>query len=159
MNPSKFQIESEIVDRFLRTPGYTNFSLHDPNVPPAAETGADVLVILDGKRYGVQVTVLHTDEGLDPSRKGSELRRQEAAFKNSTRSYAAWGIPNPMAALKYRIAGKCQKTYPPSGFDEVVLLVVAGVPQLGAITSTLVLDLALQVNQMNAELAPKGASP
>jgi hypothetical protein len=96
MNPSKFQIESEIVYRFLRTLGYTNFSLHDPNAPPATETGTDVLVILDGKRYGVQVTVLHTDEGLDLSRKGSELRRQEAAFKNSTRPYAAWGIPNPI---------------------------------------------------------------
>jgi hypothetical protein len=45
-----------------------------------------------------------------------------------------------MAALKYRIAGKCQKTYPASGFDEVVLLIVAGVPQMGAITSTLVLE-------------------
>jgi hypothetical protein len=154
MKPSKFQLESEIVDRFLRILGYPNFSLRDPNAPPATETGADVLVILDGKRYGVQVTVLHTDEGLDQSRKGSEPRHQEAAFKNSTQPYAAWGNPNPMAALKYRIAEKCQKTYPPSGFDEVVLLIVAGVPQMGAITSTLVLDLALQVNHMNAELAP-----
>jgi hypothetical protein len=154
MNPSKFQIESEIVDRFLRAVGYTNFSLHDPNVPPATETGADVLVILDGKRYGVQVTVLHTDEGLDQSRKGSELRRQEAAFKNSTQPYAAWGTPNPMTALQYRIAEKCAKSYPAANFDEVVLLVVSGMPQMGAIASTLVLDLALQVDKMNAELAP-----
>jgi hypothetical protein len=80
MNQFKFQIESEIVDRFLRTLRYANFSLRDPNAPPATETGADVLVILDGKRYGVQVTVLHTDEGLDPAAKEAncDARKQRS---------------------------------------------------------------------------------
>ena len=153
MNRSKFQTESELVDRFLRLLGYSDFSLHDPNAA-GTETGADVLVLMPGKRYGVQVTVLHTDEGRDPSRKGSELRRQEARFNNSTQPYAAWGVPNPMAALRYRIAEKSRKVYPAADFDEVVLLVASGLPQMGVIGSTLVLDLALEIDRMNAELAP-----
>jgi hypothetical protein len=44
--------------------GYRDLSFQDPNVQPSVETGSDVLVLLDGKRYGVQVTLLHTDEGL-----------------------------------------------------------------------------------------------
>ncbi len=59
-----------------------------------------------------------------------------------------------MAALQYRIVEKCRKTYPPANFDESVLLIASGLPQMGAIASTLVLDLALQVDQMNTELGP-----
>jgi hypothetical protein len=154
MKATKFHEEKEIVERLLRLLGCRNFSLHDPNAQPGAETGADVLVVLDGKRYGVQVTLLHTDEGLSSSQKGSELRRQEARFKNNTQPYAAWGNPRPMPALQYRIAEKCKKSYPPGNFDEVVLLLVSGLPQMGAIASTIVLDLALSADKMNVELSP-----
>jgi hypothetical protein len=112
------------------------------------------LAVLDGKRYGIQVTLLHTDEGLSPTQKGSELRRQEAKFKNSTVPYAAWGNPNPMPALQYRIDEKCKKSYPGANFDEVILLIVSGLPQMGAVTSTIVVEPFLQVDKMNAELSP-----
>jgi hypothetical protein len=55
MNPSKFQLERDIVDRFVRLLGYTNFSLSDPNIGQKIDTGADVLVALNGRRYGIQV--------------------------------------------------------------------------------------------------------
>ena len=64
-------------------------SLHDPNASQGSESGADVLAVLDGKRYGIQVTTLHPDEGLGPIQKGSELRRQETKFRNSVAPYAA----------------------------------------------------------------------
>jgi hypothetical protein len=110
------------------------------------------LAALDGKRHGIQVTLLHSDEGLSSTQRGSELRRQEAKFKNSTQPYAAWGTPNPMPALRYGILEKCKKSYPGANFDEAVLLIVSGLPQMGAITSTLVLDLALQADKMNSDV-------
>jgi hypothetical protein len=36
----------------------------------------------------------------------------------------------------------------------VILAIVSGLPQMGAITSTFVLDLALQVDKMNSDLSP-----
>jgi hypothetical protein len=154
MKPTKFDQEREIVDRFLRLLGCSNFSLHDPNVSQGSETGADVSAVLDGKRYGIEVTLLHSDEGSSSTQRGSELRHQEAKFKNSTVSYAAWGNPNPMPALRYRIEEKCKKSYPESDFDEVVLLVVSGLPQMGAITSTLLFEPFLDLSNMNSELSP-----
>jgi len=134
--------------------GYRDFSFQDPNVQPSVETGSDVLALLDGKRYGFQVTLLHTDEGLTAGQKGSELRREESKYKDSTRPYATWGILNPMGALQYRITEKCSKTYPPNDFDEEVLLIVAALPQMGAIGATMVLEIGLDVDKMNAELSP-----
>jgi hypothetical protein len=99
--------------------------------------------------YGIQVTTLHTDEGLSPIQKGSELRRQETKFRNSVAPYAAWGRPNPMPALQCRIEDKCKKNYPGSNFDEVVLLIVSGLPQMGAITSTILFEPFLQVDKMS----------
>jgi hypothetical protein len=154
MSRSRFLGESELVGRFLQVLGYRDFSLHNPNVQPGVETGSDVLVLLDSKRYGVQVTVLHTDEGLSPRQRGSEHRSQEAKFKNGTQPYAANGNPNPMPALRYRIEAKCSKSYPTNDFDEEILLVVSGLPKMGAIASTIVLPIALQVDKMNSELSP-----
>jgi hypothetical protein len=154
MNPTKFGQEKEIVDRFLRLLGYSNFSLHDPNASQASETGADVLAILDGKRYGIQVTLLHTDESPSSIQKGSELRRQETKFKNSTATYAAWGNPNPMPALQYRIEEKCKKSYPRANFDELVLLIVSGLPQIGAVTCTLLFEPFLDLCKKNSGLSP-----
>jgi hypothetical protein len=100
MKIPKFHEERDIVERLLLLLGHRGFSLHNPNVPPAAETGADVLALLNGQRYGVQVTVLHTDEGQNLKHRGSTLRHQEARFKGTTQPYAAWGNPNPMPALQ-----------------------------------------------------------
>jgi hypothetical protein len=41
-----------------------------------------------------------------------------------------------------------------TAFDELILLIAASVPQLGAIVSTFLLDLALDLNRMNAKLSP-----
>jgi hypothetical protein len=57
MNGNKFQREHDIVERFVRLLGYTQFSLADPNAGQKTDTGADVLLTLDGRRYGIQVTV------------------------------------------------------------------------------------------------------
>jgi hypothetical protein len=42
MNTPRFGEEREIVDRFLRLLGYSDFLLRDPNAEQGLETGADV---------------------------------------------------------------------------------------------------------------------
>jgi hypothetical protein len=39
MNGAKFQLEQDIVNRFVRLLGYTQFSLSDPNAGQKADTG------------------------------------------------------------------------------------------------------------------------
>jgi hypothetical protein len=116
--------------------------------------GQRILLTLDGRRYGIQVTVYHSDEGMNRAQKGSDLRRQEADHKASTAPYAMYGNPSPWTALAKRIAEKSKKQFSAIAFDELVLLIVASVPELGAVGSTLLLDLALDLERMNSTLSP-----
>lgn len=59
-----------------------------------------------------------------------------------------------MPGLLHRIQEKCRKSYPTDNFDEVVLLIVSGLPQLGGVTSTLLFEPFLNIDQMNAQLSP-----
>jgi len=154
MDPSKFQLEREIVDRFLRELGYKDFSLSDPNAGQKADTGADVLLYLDGRRYGIQVTLYHSDEGDTPTQRGSALRRQEALYKTWPTAYAMYGKPGPWGGLAYRLQSKCAKRCSIRTADELVLLVAASVPQTGAIVSTFLWDAAMDLNGMNTILSP-----
>jgi hypothetical protein len=155
---ANFNEEEEIVERFLKLLGYQHFVLSNPNQKAGVETGSDVSVILDKKKYGIQVTILHTDEGASPSGGGSKTRRDEAKYKDSKVPYAIWGKANPMDALENRIREKCQKNYPAYDFDEVVLLVAASLPMQGAMGATLalefVLDDFLQTHKMDLILSP-----
>jgi hypothetical protein len=153
MNGDKFQLEQDIVNRFVRLLGYIQFSLCDPNAGQKADTGADVLLNLNGRKYGIQVTLYHSDEGMNPTGKGSALRREEAQ-KKAQQTYAMYGNPSPWVALARRIAEKSKKRYSPTDFDELILLIAASVPQLGGIVSTSLLDLALDLSRMNAILSP-----
>lgn len=119
MDPSKFQRERDIVERFVRELGYTQFSLTDPNSGQTTDTGADVLLTLDGRRCGIQVTVYHSDEGMKRDQKGSELRRQESVHKASVNPYAMYGDPSPWKALAYRIADKSEKSKKQSLTDRI----------------------------------------
>jgi hypothetical protein len=154
MDPSKFQLERDIVDRFVRELGYTHYSLSDPNAGQKADTGGDVLLRLNGTRYGIQVTVYHPDEGSTPAQKGSALRRQEAAYKGWPTAYAMCTKPSPWNGLAHRFQAKCSKQHSQTAFDELVLLVAASVPQWAGVVSTFLWDRAIDVNMMNAVLSP-----
>jgi hypothetical protein len=154
MDPSKFQLERDIVDRFVRELGYTHFSVSDPNAGQKTDTGADVLLQLDGRRYGIQVTIYHSDEGSNPTQRGSALRRQEAAYRGWSTAYAMSSRPSPWSGLVHRLQAKCGKRYSLTLFDELVLLVAASVPQWAAVASTFLWDRAIDVSMMNAVLSP-----
>ena len=154
MDASKFQLERDIVDRFMRELGYIQFSLSDPNAGQKADSGADVLLDMDGRRYGIQVTIYHSDEGSMPAQRGSLLRSQESAYKSWPTAYAMSAKPSPWTGLVHRLQSKCSKAYSQTVFDELVLLVAASVPQWPGVASTMLLDLALDLNKMNVTLSP-----
>jgi hypothetical protein len=91
---------------------------------------------------------------MNRGQKGSDLRRQESVHRASTAPYAMHGNPSPWTALAKRIADKCKKKYSPIEFEELVLLIVASMPERGAVGSTLLLDRALDLERMSATLSP-----
>ena len=153
MDPSKYPTERAMVDQFLREWGHTSFALSDPNAGHKADTGADVLADLDGRRYGFQVTVYHADEG-DAPQKGSKLRAQEAPYQAWPTAYAMYGKVSPLSGLLYRLQSKCAKRYPTKTVDHLVLLIAASLPEMGALVSTFLWDGAININEMNAILSP-----
>jgi hypothetical protein len=65
-----------------------------------------------------------------------------------------YGNPSPWTALAQRIADKSKSSFSSTAFDELALLIVASVPELGAVGSTFLLDLALDLERMNATFSP-----
>lgn len=150
MNPAKYTKERDIVDRFLQYLGYAQYQLTDPNFGARIETGVDVLVLLDGRHFGIQVTEFHADEG-SSTEKGSQLRREEVQLASRNPVYAMYGNPRPYPALVHRILEKSKRRSVNLACDEVILLIAASIPQHGGLVSTFLLDLALDVERMNAE--------
>lgn len=110
------------------------------NVIPIASDRPDVNVIFDGKTVGIEVTQYHGNETIIARSKGSSARAQEVALARSrpNQSYPSWGNADPNPALVARILDKIEKAadYDSSKYYELWLLVAAGIPKLGGITST-----------------------
>jgi hypothetical protein len=109
--------------------------LTDPNTRPGGESGADVLAMVDGRRVGIQVT--EVDLGRVPgTTRGKEKRVARAAGDGAP--YFAWGQNEPaqmIDAVARAVQAKALRT--PAGFDEAWLLICAGVPEIGAVASTM----------------------
>ncbi len=107
-----------------------------------AETGIDVLVPLnDGRTVGVQVTAL--DPHPEPGKARAEEKR--VAGPNPT-VYGGWAENDPQAYLnalvgtiERKIAIAERHSFEGLGLTEVWLLICAGIPQHGAIVSTIVM--------------------
>jgi hypothetical protein len=87
----KFQLELEILDCFVRLLGYIIFSFPIPMAGQKTDSGADVSLTLDGRRYGIQVTKYHSDGGMRATGKGGLLRREEARKKAAQQTYSMCG--------------------------------------------------------------------
>jgi hypothetical protein len=132
---AKFVGEKSKVERLLRLSGWNNVTTFDPN--QEQETGIDVGVDCDGRRIGFQVTDFHSDEGVDPTRKGSELRRQESTKVHSGLP-AAMCVPfDPIPGLVQRISDKSKKRWSKKDFPEANLLIATSIPEFPGIVSTL----------------------
>jgi len=137
----KFVREKDLVERLLRRLG---LNWHTPSNPNAGgkETGIDVLVPLnDGRILGVQVTAL------DPHPRPGKARAQEKRTAGRIPAvYGGWAQNDPKACLesfgsavkrKITIAERC--SFEELGLTEVWLLVCSGIPEHGAVVSTMVM--------------------
>jgi len=154
VDASKFEKEQYKVESLLRLLGYSIFSTSRPDPDQKNETGVDVLVKLDGRRIGFQVTDFHSDEGEGSEHKGSDLRREERKKAVDGLPAAMFVNPNPMAGLIYRIEDKSKKQWSTKDFPEMILLIAASITEVPGIVSTFSLDACLDVNEMNAQLCP-----
>jgi hypothetical protein len=135
----------------MRRLGLAPTEYQDPHARGHArdESGADVVVLLDGRRVGIQVTDL--DAGSSPG----EARAAEAKLARDAESrggtYAAWGQNQPnelIAAIVRSISRKSRTSF--AGFDDFWLLACCGVPQLGAVSSTFVMTPWIDVEALTA---------
>lgn len=129
----KFVRERDLVERLVRRLALSVESYQDPNTT-GPETGADVTIIRGRQRIGVQVTIL--DTGAVPGKAiAAEKAQAKAALEGGgTGVYAGWGNPVPMDAIVAAITKKARARV--AGFDEVWLLVSAGIPEHGATIAT-----------------------
>jgi hypothetical protein len=129
---TKFLREKYLVERLVERLGLDVDGYQDPNAS-GIETGADVTILREGRRIGVQVTVL--DTGAVP---GKAIAKEKAQAREAIGSrggvYGGWGQNQPMAAIVAAITKKSATDV--AGFDEVWLLVSCGIPEHGAIVST-----------------------
>jgi hypothetical protein len=127
----KFELEKSIVENLVCLPGWRNFVLVNPNLKE--ETGLDVAVEHEGKRFGFQGTDFHSDEGTVSADRGSELQRQESKKVKDGLPAAMCINPDPIPVLVRRIKDKSTKRWSRKDFPEVHLLITASLPELPAV--------------------------
>jgi hypothetical protein len=149
---TKFELESDIVDRMLRSLGCRDYFLCDPNAGQKTESGADVLTKLDGSLIGFQVTQYHSD--VDAVTGGSSVRREGS--RKAARGLRAPAFIKPISipALVRLLGEKSQKGWSQKDFPDMRLVIAASVPQDGALVATFLFEPRLNVNEMNAQLSP-----
>ena len=102
------------------------------------ESGADVVVVCNGCRVGIQVTDLDTGEELGQARKAETRLARNATSRGSTYGTFAQNDPDKVvAAIARSISRKARMSF--AGFDEFWLLLCCGVPEFGAIAATFVM--------------------
>ncbi|MGH8321545.1 MAG: hypothetical protein ACRESX_03850 [Gammaproteobacteria bacterium] len=137
--------EIELVRRLLEVLSISAFTLEAHDKP-------DVLATINGHRIGIEVTVFHGDEGQNLGGGSHQRRAEEQINRNASgRPYAMWGTVNSLVALVARIKDKikCAESYSSEVLDELWLLIAASVPQLGAVCSTFILPIALNLDDLN----------
>jgi hypothetical protein len=152
--PSKYERERSQVDLLMRRLGLAPAEYRDPQAGGHArdETGADVVALIDGHRIGIQVTDLDTGDQPGEARAAESKLARDAEGRGST--YGTWAQNQPdlmIAAIKRSISRKSLTSF--TGFDEFWLLVCSGVPQFGAIASTLVVTPWLDLGRLDLATA------
>jgi hypothetical protein len=131
---AKFVRERDLVERLVQRLGLAVDDYEDPNAS-TSETGADVTILSGGRCIGVQVTILDTGTVAGKSI-AAEKQQAKEGLKFHGGVYGGWGQTKPIAAITTAFTKKSAIDI--TGFDEVWLLVSAGIPQHGAVVSTFV---------------------
>jgi hypothetical protein len=130
-------------------------SYKNPNTArgAAGESGADVVVVSNGRRVGVQVTDL--DTGARPGKARAEESKLARDAQAQASTYFVWGQNDQtklVDAIARSVARKARMSF--SGFDEFWLLICTGVPTSGAIGSTFAMTSWIEVSALDAATLP-----
>jgi hypothetical protein len=118
----KFQLELEILDCFVRLLGYIIFSFPIPMAGQKTDSGADVSLTLDGRRYGIQVTKYHSDGGMRATGKGGFCGVKKRERRRRSRHTRCAAII-PIGSSCTPNYGEVQKRCSPTAFEELILLI------------------------------------
>jgi hypothetical protein len=148
---AKFESEKGRVALLMQRLGLTPTEYQDPQAGGHArdETGADVIAVINGRRKGIQVTDVDTGNSPGEARAAETKLARDAERQHTT--YGTWGQNDPgkvIKAIAHSIQRKSRMSF--AGFDDFWLLVCCGVPQFGAIASTLVMTPWIDVAALDA---------
>jgi len=151
---ASFAHEAAIVRRLLDTLGLPYANLTDPNVLYGRETGADVQIEREGRKVGIQVTDYAVDEGLVDQRRGLRATERRNVKRGDYPTYSLPLTHHRRAALRLRVLDKIAKAgrYAFSEYDEVWLLVGAGLARDDAAASTFPVPALLSTGDLNSDL-------
>jgi hypothetical protein len=148
---ASFEREQALVRHLLDRLALGDATTDNPNAA-GEETGVDVAVrIADGRIVGVQVTEV------DPYALPGSARAQEKAVAQTApgKPYGMWGQNDPAVVL-YAIARAITRKvgiaakHSFDGYNEVWLLLCAGIPEHGAAVSTFVMTPWLSAEDLNS---------
>jgi hypothetical protein len=153
--PSEFELEQPRVALLMQRLGRKVDEYENPNIPGGGgQSGADVVVVCNRRRIGIQVTDLDTGEELGQARRAEKRLEQDAARRGTTYAMFAQNDPNKVvAAIERSISRKARMSF--AGFEEFWLLLCCGVPERGALVSTFVMTPWLGVDALNATTLDK----
>jgi len=145
---SKFERECSLVNRLLDRwhPDFGPRDFTDPN--SLEESGADVELMLDNERIGIQVTEL--DNGLKPGLARGSEKIQAKTANGPGGAYFNWGPSKEAAIAAIQRAVRRKTMHTPSGFVENWLLISADVPEHGSVYSTSMCSIFLTSNDLDA---------
>jgi hypothetical protein len=151
-----FLREKALAERLMNCLG--NFVYHylDPNEEAARETGIDVIVVVHGRRIGLQVTEIDTGEVAGRARR-QEKQIARTAMKPEACTggvYGAWVESDPnklVQSVARSISRKVEisKRHDFVNLDEVWLLLCCGIPENGAVASTFIITFGLEVKELD----------
>lgn len=152
---TRFEREKYWVTAVLDVLQFGPCQLHDPKEMYDEETGADVLLKLDDREIGIQVTELDAAADNPFGRKAGQLRADEkrraaqAAGAGHPNSYGGSVPSTPYLAVSAAIRKKRVKGLDRTKFNEGWLLIVANLNEWGALDSTFVAPSLIDAVSLN----------
>jgi hypothetical protein len=147
----RFEREKHLVALLNQRRGQPAHDYSDPNTAAGRETGVDVLMVSDEGRIGIQVTEIDTGDV-----QGMARADEKKAWRNSgLATYVALtqnDCNKLLASIQRAITRKVAiaEAHPFGEFNAVWLLASAGVPEMGAVASTLIMSPCLDAAALDA---------
>jgi len=151
-----FQHERPHVERLAQWLELPVAEYRDANVD-GDESGADVLVVLqDGCRIGVQVTIIDPGGAIAAEKTMATMARDANGQPGVYATWAQNNLTKVVDAIARSVARKSKISVSPAQFDQLWLLMCSGVPEPGLLVSTFIMTSWLEIDTLNAaDLSPQ----